>query len=378
MVAPQRDRPVMLAYWGRRGALCRFTYNLAQTAAVRKRPAVSVSIARNNELADEFARLGDLVMPVDTFSSPVAAFTAWPTVMRLRRRLADRFATDGTRAFVSLMTHVWSPLNLSVIHRAGVRHIVVVHDADPHPGDRTAVVNSWLLREARAADHIVTLSRAVADRLVAVRRIPSDRISVLFHPDFDYAAVPLPRTDAEPLRVLFLGRLLAYKGLALFVDALELLQRQGIALRIGVFGSGEIGGDGERLAALGAEVKNRWIDESEFGSILGRYDVLVAGHTAASQSGVVSAALGAGLPVVVTPVGGLPEQIESGVSGVIAASPTAEAVAAAIRQIAEDRSLFHRLRRGVSATAPNRSMTRFLDAITALALGPGGGGDGGS
>jgi uncharacterized Zn finger protein len=40
---------------------------------------------------------------------------------------------------------------------------------------------------------------------------------------------------------------------------------------------------------------------------------------------------------------------------VIAAAPASEAVAAAMRQIAEDRSLFHRLRQGVAATAPKRS-----------------------
>jgi glycosyltransferase involved in cell wall biosynthesis len=364
----------MLAYWGRRGALCRFTYNLARTAARRERPAVSVSIANNNELREEFSRLGDLVMPVDTFSSPAGAFTAWPALMRLRRELADCFVADRTRAFVSLLSHVWSPLMTSEIRRAGVRHIVVVHDAEPHAGDRTAIVNGWLLREARAADHIVTLSRAVADRLVAVAQIPSERISVLFHPDIDYGATPIRRSDAEPLRVLFLGRLLAYKGLGLFVEALELLHRQGVAIDAGVFGSGAIGDDAGRLAVLGAEIQNRWIGEGEFGSILGRYDIVVASYVAASQSGVVSAALGAGLPVVVTPVGGLPEQIEAGVTGVIAAAPTAEAVAAAIRQLADDRSLFHRLRRGVSATAPKRSMARFLDAITALALGPDGGG----
>jgi glycosyltransferase involved in cell wall biosynthesis len=367
----------MLAYWGRRGALCRFTYNLAATATARGRPAVSVSISRSNELFAEFAQLGDVVAPVDTFSSPYGAITALPSVMRLRRSLAEQFAEHGTRAFVSLMPHVWSPLTASVIRRAGVRHIVVAHDAVPHRGDRTAIASRWLLHEARAADQVVALSQAVADRLVATARIPRDRISVMFHPDFDYGVVAeaLRIPAGRPLRVLFLGRLLSYKGLGLFVDALELLRRRGVAVEAGVFGSGDMGDEGARLMALGAEIQNRWIDETEFSAILSRHDVVVLSHVAASQSGVVSAAMGAGLPVVVTPVGGLAGQVESEVNGLVAAAVTAEAIAQSIQRLAEDRGLLDRLRQGVLATAPKRSMSRFLDAITALALDPVQGGD---
>lgn len=258
MVAASRSRPLMLAYWGRRGALCRFTYNLAGIAASREHPAMTVSISRSNELSDAFAQLGDFVFPVDTFSAAAGAFVAVPALVRLRRRLADRLARDNTRAFVSLMSHVWSPLTMPVIRRAGVRHVVVVHDADPHPGDRTAIVNRWLLREARAADRIVTLSQAVADRLVTLTGIPRDRISVLFHPDLDYgAAAAITRARYEgPLRVLFLGRLLPYKGLSLFVDALELLRRQNVAIAVSVFGSGDMGEQRGRLVSLGAELQN--------------------------------------------------------------------------------------------------------------------------
>jgi hypothetical protein len=55
-----------------------------------------------------------------------------------------------------------------------------------------------------------------------------------------------------------------------------------------------------RLEGIKAEVINRWLDEDEIATILGRHDVLVAFHIEASQSGVVAAALGAGLPVDVT------------------------------------------------------------------------------
>ena len=89
---------------------------------------------------------------------------------------------DRTRAFVSLMPHVWSPLITSVLRRNKIRHVAVVHDADPHPGDHTAVLVPWLLREARAADRVVTLSQAVADRLIKSRGIAPKKSPCSFIP----------------------------------------------------------------------------------------------------------------------------------------------------------------------------------------------------
>ena len=65
------------------------------------------------------------------------------------------------------MSHVWTPLLANSIRRAGVRYVVIVHDAADHPGDATAMVNFWLLRDALKADGVVTLSAYVKSRLVA-------------------------------------------------------------------------------------------------------------------------------------------------------------------------------------------------------------------
>jgi glycosyltransferase involved in cell wall biosynthesis len=207
---------------------------------------------------------------------------------------------------------------------------------------------------------------------LAAYGIPERRISVLFHPDLDYAASPgAIKSDREPLRILFMGRLFKYKGLRLFVDALELLRRSGVPIVAGVHGWGKIDPPLRgRLTALGATVVNRYIPHQELPGIFLRYDLVVASHIEASQSGVIASAFGAGLPVVVTPVGGLVDQVTSGVNGIVAQSVTADAVAAAIRVVVEDPTLLARLREGVAATRQERSVTRFFDQICRIALGP--------
>lgn len=362
------SRPLMFSYWGRRGALCRYTLNLAETVAKQEEPRATISISRSNEIVEDFTRFGNLVFPVETFSSPLGAFVNVLSLVKLQQRLAGRFEKDGTRAFVSLMTHVWSPLIVPVIRRSGVRHVVVVHDAKAHPGDHWDLLNKWGLLEARAADSVIALSREVERQLVSVG-IPREKITVLFHPDLDYGQAAVTRFQPnDPLRVLFIGRILAYKGLGLFVDALDLLRQRGCAVRVGVFGSGDLAESAGRLSRLGAEVYNDWIDDHDLNGILARHDVVVLSHTSASQSGVVATAFGAGLPVIVTPVGGLVEQVEPEVTGIVASAVSAEALAGAIERLADDRTLLGHLREGVRATAQSRSMQRFVDAVTSIAL----------
>ncbi|HLY45180.1 MAG TPA: glycosyltransferase family 4 protein [Stellaceae bacterium] len=365
-------RPLMIAYWGRRG-LSQFTFELSAAALSRAEPRVTFSLSSANESLPRFAPLGERLCVVDTFRSNWAPIVALPRLVRLRRRLLQRFAVDGTRAFVSLMPHIWSPLVAPVIRSAGVRHIVVMHDAEPHPGDRTGLATGWLAREAHQCDHVIALSRFVAERLAELRGLPRDKVSPLFHPEFTFDQAPgqapmMRRAPAGPLRLLFIGRLLGYKGFGIFMDAIELLLRSGRRIEIGVFGSGNLATYERRLAAIGAEVDNRWIDDREFSGILARHDLVVLSHTEASQSGVVAAAHGAGLPVVITPVGGLIEQVVPDLTGVVARSATAEAVAAAIARLLDEPALLARLYQGVAETHQQRSMAHFLDRLIEIAL----------
>jgi glycosyltransferase involved in cell wall biosynthesis len=366
----RNERPLMLAYWGGSGGLPKLTLDLARHAAAQDSIHCTFSLSNSNELIEDYAFLGDGLFAIQTFKSKWRVLVDSKSVIDLRIRLSEQFRRHNTKAFVSLMSHVWSPLVAPVIRKAGVRHVVVVHDADPHPGDRYALVNRWLLREATGADHVITLSKFVAQRLTAAHGISARKISTLFHPDLDYSALGSAKDDKhDALRILFMGRLLPYKGLGLLVDAVESLRGQGILLELGVYGRGEIEPrTSQKLSELSAKVMNNWISHKDLAQVLAAYDVVAAPHTEASQSGVVSAAFGAGVPVIATPVGGLVEQVTPGVTGIIAEAATSDALARAIRMLAEDRGLLIGLRNGIKATRGSRSIERFFDEICKIAL----------
>ena len=268
------------------------------------------------------------------------------------------------------MPHVWSPLLVSTAQRHDVHFTTIIHDAVPHPGDRTAWVTRWLLREARTADTVVTLSQAVARALIERGLAPKNRIVSLFHPDLGFGATPRPRVrdPQRPLRLLFLGRIMAYKGLDVLTDAVMLLREEGIQVDLGVAGSGSIApGLRAKLNDLGAEIVNRWIGDEEISPLLQRYDVIACSHTEASQSGVASTAFGHAMPVVAMPVGGIAEQVIDGETGIIAHGITAVAFAEAVRRMACSDDLLTKLSARLIATASSRSMQHFVERLASSA-----------
>jgi glycosyltransferase involved in cell wall biosynthesis len=103
-------------------------------------------------------------------------------------------------------------------------------------------------------------------------------------------------------------------------------------------------------------------------SALTRHHALVLSHVEASQSGVAAAALGHGLPIVATPVGGLREQVGAGGLGVVAQRCDAPALADAIRLLFSDEGMFEDVRRNILASRPARTTTAFMQKIAGLLL----------
>lgn len=365
------DSPrVMFTYWGRRG-LSRFVLDVACAALASKNVSATISVSRQNELFADFNQLGDGIVPVDTFASNVGALLqAWRLPI-IRRQLLRHIAATRTEVIIELMPHVWSSFIAPAIKAAGVRYVTIVHDASSHPGDyRSAAVERLTRRSLRQADIILTLSGTVAGRINAMRMVPHSRIFPLFHPDLDFGGrrAPTAPRPGEPLRLVFFGRIMPYKGLPLFLDMVEELRDQGIAVEAGVFGEGELGASAARLPTLGIQVINRWLTEAEIAEILPRYHAIVLSHIEASQSGVAAVAFGAGLPIIATPVGGIIEQVDDEVTGVLAARADSMALADAAKRLLFDPALYSLVCHNLAALKEDRSVTRFVEQCISHAL----------
>lgn len=369
--ALEEERPcIMFTYWGRRGAMAQFALDLGRAALASQEVSALLSISRQNENFDAYTELGPALCPVDTFRSNIGAVVHACRIPRLRRLILEQIKQHKVKAVIELMPHAWSRFAIGAdLRRLGVRYATIIHDAEPHPGDWTAALNWWLDAAALDADVVLTLSAAVAQRLKARGNIPSSKIRSLFHPELGYGPSlrPTPPATDEPLRLLFLGRIMAYKGLSLFLDAVDEVRNRGVPVQVGVFGEGKLGRNAARLDAMGAEVVNRWLTAQEVGTILRRFHAVVLSHIEASQSGVAAAAMHAGLPVVATPVGGLTEQITDGVTGLLAKRAEATALSEAIVRL-RDPDLYRAICDGIAGTHERRSMATFVKAAVSLVL----------
>ncbi len=359
----QKPRIVFL-YLGRRGALGRFTLELAQAASAAEKVESEFVISSENEIVGQFVERNVRFATLPTFNR------ATPTALalgfrRARQALLNLLAEKRTTAVVTLMPHVWSALLNRDIRRLGIPYVSVVHDAVPHPGDPTAWLTHWLLRDATHADLVITLSRAVAEQLASQKRINISRILPLFHPDMTFECSQSGRVlePGRPFRLLFFGRIMAYKGLSVLIDAVEMLRKNGHNIHLGIAGSGSIRDELGRLHALDAEIINRWIADDEVAGILARYDAVACSHAEASQSGVAAAAFGNCMPVVAMPVGGIAEQVVDGKTGVLAQHFSAVSFADAIRRLSADGRTYAAISRHLYETAARRSMDRFLSEI---------------
>ena len=207
------------------------------------------------------------------------------------------------------------PLDLLLLAALRARHVpvaVIIHDADTHPGDLHPLMIRLQRAVVRRADMLVTLSAHVADRLrqqgLVRLGVP---LAVVPHPPRSFGpAPPQPFAHGGPVRLLFFGRLLAYKGLDLLADALRQVgPRHDLEMRI--VGSGPENAALDALrGTFGVRVENRWVPEEEIGDIIGWSDALILPYREASQSGAAAAAIAARRFIIATRVGGLVEQVQ--------------------------------------------------------------------
>jgi glycosyltransferase involved in cell wall biosynthesis len=304
---------------------------LARALSAQPNVTALLSLSNRVQLPPDLARCE---LPVDTYDTMlgyVGRLLRFPVdLIRLRTRvkaLAPDFAICAMPGPLDL-------LMAAALRLLGVGFVVLVHDAEAHPGDGwpfQMTLQRWLCRSATTVgaltDHV-----AASLRRQGLVDTPDRPLIKVTHPPLTFGIdISVPRVPG-PRRLLCFGRLLAYKGLDLLGDALPLLgPRHDFELR--VVGTGPESPVLDRLRSTpSVTVENRWVPEDEVGPLLAWSDALILPYREASQSGVAAAALAAGRQVVATRVGGLVEQLE-GHPGAILCNPSPLGLAQALREL---------------------------------------------
>lgn len=177
---------------------------------------------------------------------------------------------------------------------------------------------------------VVVPSHALA-RFLTAHGFPAARLHVI--PSGVEVRRREPRSRQGPLVVGAAGRLEYWKGFDLLIEACAGVEQP---LRLELFGEGDLRGPLERQAArLGLETRFHGEVEN-LPERLEQIDVFVLPSRADNLPIVVLEAMANGLPVVAARVGGVPELVEDGVTGLLVEPEDVGALAGAIAAIAAD------------------------------------------
>lgn len=248
------------------------------------------------------------------------------------RRLVRRLRPDVVHA------HVYASEVAAALATVGTRVPLVVteHTEAPWRGWTARAASRWTHRRARVT---VAVSHAIRRMLLTGYAVPPERVVVVAPavppPVPRRGTSPAPRRDPEAPVVAFAGRLVRDKGVDVLLAAVPALLARLPRLRVLVVGEGPAGADLARLAdALGVSDHVTFTGfRHDATDLIGTADVLAVPSRSDGTPQVVFEAMSRGVPVVGSAVGGLPDQVEDGRSGLLVPADDPAALAEALLRL---------------------------------------------
>lgn len=249
-----------------------------------------------------------------------------------------------------------------------VPRLLTLHSPLREPG-RDTLQNRLMIE----ADKIVAISRSIAgDVINAVPSAASKLVQIT-------NALPAPPVSPSPLpfappRLLFIGRLLNEKGADVAIGAIAHARDRGHHLGLEIAGEGPQRSELESLArSLGLDEHihfSGWTAPERIPALINTATAVLVPSRWREPFGLVALqAMQMGRPVIASRVGGLPEIVENGVTGLLVAPDDAPAMADAIQEVLRDPEMAARMGAAAQSRARQKfDFNLFVDAYEAAIL----------
>jgi glycosyltransferase involved in cell wall biosynthesis len=349
------------------------------TRALDRRGVVQTVVTTRPPTAPHFQRLGGnarvirLGLPVRRFRQlygPQAAIVAPVLASRadlVHVHLGEDLAVLPVGAAAARLHRL--PLVLTV--HTSLRHTLAVSDL------RSAVLKTlggpierW---GERSAEAVVVITPRLC-RLLLSDGVDEDRVHVIppgVNPSLFDGPFEDPFAGVGRPRVLFVGRLAPQKGVRNLVAAAGLLEDP--SAQVLLVGDGperpalereaERIGLGDRLHFLG------FVAHDRLPAVLAHADLLVLPSLYEELGTVLLEAMQAGLPIVASKTGGIPDVIEDGVNGLLVPPGEPELLARAIDRLLADRGLAYRLSEGARERGKDYDWEVLAERVLAVYRG---------
>ncbi len=302
----------------------------------------------------------------------------WRVVVRQNRRLAARYPRRYRRELAGVLLRcnrrlLWRFLQAGYVADRARRHGVGCFHA--HFANRATTVVYYasrllavpysftahafdifgdhdfavLARKMRAARRVVTVSRYNLDYLASRAGGEPPRLALVRNGiDLERFAPPPAPPSAQPFTILAVARLIEKKGLDVLIAACGQLRDRGHRFRCHIVGKGILRGEleglirrldlAEHVALLPPHTQTEIVARYHEAHVLALPCVVAGDGNRDGLPVSIVEALACGVPVVATPVTGIPEAVTDGVNGLIVPERNPVALADALEGLLTDRA----------------------------------------
>jgi glycosyltransferase involved in cell wall biosynthesis len=291
----------------------------------------------------------------EAFTAPGSRPLALPATTRWARRRLAELRPDVLQVY---LTHAL--VLAATLPRSGEARILS-HQHGMHFEAAGRGFASWVDRLAgRRFDHVVACSDSVGEYLVETYRYPPERVTSIRN---GWSGGPLKlRRESRPT-IVCTANFSAEKGHRVLIEAFATVAQRIPDSQLVLLGHGaEMAAMEQRAGELGLS------DRIEFAGFqdsiwpwLARAHVFVLPSNYESLGIAVLEAMGAGLPVVATSVGGVTELVQPGVTGELVPAGDAAAMAEALVKVLGDPSAAMRMGTAGRTIAEGERMSACVD-----------------
>lgn len=188
----------------------------------------------------------------------------------------------------------------------------------------------------------VGISDTAAESIVNTHHIKRCKVPVVYN-GVDCARYDIPRVSSDKMRLISVGTIYSVKNFTFLVDCFAEVCKELDNVHLTIVGDGVMRGQiEEQIKALGIEDKVRITGVvSDVENYLADADIYVASSIFEGLPISMLEAMSAGLPVISTRVGGVPDIIKDGINGILVEPQNKEAYVKALKTLIQNKEILN-------------------------------------
>lgn len=224
---------------------------------------------------------------------------------------------------------------------------------------------------AKTADIVVTPSNYMKQKLNDAFSIPKEKISVIpvgVNEDV-FSIRKKEEREKDSANVLFVGRLVREKGLDVLINAIKKIDTKK-DIQLTVIGGGPLKNEYEKLSIkLGVRDKIKfvdWITRKEILNYFEKTDIVVVPSLKENFPRITLEAMGAGVPIIASKVGGILEQITDGLDGILVTGGNPDKLADSLMELLSNPEKRDSISKEGRKTARRFTIKKKIESLEAI------------